>query len=225
MRKPLNQSTAKPRRCADSLLYRDAVAKATGAEEQGIDAPRDTGSGRNRLNDQDVLQGLEADGRDDAAHERDASADARDRRADARDTHADVRDTEMSDEADSAATRRFAKQDRRASAEDREKAGENRQHASDDRQASRDDRSLAEHVKARLIAALDDADKLPETTLLIGQAQGMLMSSLGGNATEAIIELGDRADRDQVGLQEAARRILAEGATTGTPGMPVPGLS
>jgi hypothetical protein len=47
----------------------------------------------------------------------------------------------------------------------------------------------------------------------------MLMSTFGGNATEAIIEIGDRADRDGVGLQEAARRILAEGATTGTPGM------
>lgn len=180
--------------------------------------------GRDRPNDQDVLLGLEADGRDDAAHERDASAVERDRRADARDTHADVRDAEMADAADFAATRRFAKQDRRASAEDRAEAGENRRRAGDDREASREDRSLAEQVKARLIAALDDAEKVPETTLLIGQAQGMLMSTSGGNAAEAMIEVGDRADRDGVGLQEAARRILAEGATTRLPGMRAPGL-
>ncbi len=176
------------------------------------------------LVDDDARLRLEADGRDDLADERDAAADERDRRANARDEHAEVRDDAMADQPDIGGTRRFAKQDRRASAEDRDEAGQDRRRASDDRTASSYDRSVAEQIKAQLLVALDDADKLPETTLLIGQAQGMLMSTFGGNAAEAIIEIGDRADRDQVGLQEAARRILADGAPSGISGIRVPEL-
>jgi hypothetical protein len=178
--------------------------------------------GRNaNLVDDDARLRLEADGRDDAADERDTAADERDRRAVARDEHAEVRDDAMGDQPDIGGTRRFAEQDRRASAEDREEAGQDRRRASDDRTASSYDRSVAEQIKAQLLVALDDAEKVPETTLVIGQAQGMLMATFGGNAAEAMIEIGDRADRDQVGLQEAARRILADGAPSGIPGIRV----
>jgi hypothetical protein len=38
------------------------------------------------------------------------------------------------------------------------------------------------------------------------------MATVGCNAAEAMVEIGQRADRDRVGLEEAARLILAEGS-------------
>ena len=38
----------------------------------------------------------------------------------------------------------------------------------------------------------------------------MLMQALNADPLEALIELGDRASQDHLGLQEAARRIIAE---------------
>ena len=195
-------------------MYGNAMASESEAGRQGIDA-RDAaasnGDWKARLVDDEARLRLAADGRDCAADERDAVADKRDRRADMRDDHADVRDEALSDRPDRTGARDFAAQDRRAAAADRVESAEDRLRARDDRKASTWDRSVAQAMQTRLMAALNDADTLPEATLIIGQAQGMLISEVGGNAAEAIMEIGDRADRDNVGLQEAARRILAEG--------------
>jgi len=48
------------------------------------------------------------------------------------------------------------------------------------------------------------------------------MATFGGNAAEAMMEIGDRADRDEIGLQEAARRLLADAASSGPAGMRTP---
>ena len=183
-------------------------------ETQGIDTRQDTAlDGQHEgLIDEDQRLRLDADDRDAAADDRDAVAAKRDSRADARDIHAQGRDAALSDQPDRTGARRFAGQDRRASAEDRREAGNDRLRSRVDRRASGWDRAVAAKAKARLLQALDDADKLPEVTLLIGQAQGLLMATFGGNAAEALVEIGDRADRDRVGLQEAARRTIAEGA-------------
>jgi hypothetical protein len=162
--------------------------------------------------------------RDGAADKRDAAAHERDLLANARDAHAEVRDAAVSEQPDIAGTRRFAAQDRHASADDREAAAYERLRARVDRHAASWDRLVAERIRTQLSKALEDGDKLPEATLLIGQAQGMLMATFGGNAAEAIIEVGARADRDQVGLQEAARRILAEGVAAGISGIRMPSI-
>ena len=198
-----------------SLAYRGAVVRDSGTTGNRLAARFDEDAARLRL---------EADGRDDAADERDASADESDRAADARDAHADVRDAAVSDQPDIGGTRHFAAQDRDASADDRTAAADNRVRAREDRKASSWDRSAAELIRVKLIDELNDADTLPDTTLVLGQAQGMLMATFGGNAAEAMIEIGDQADRDQVGLQEAARRILADGAPSGISSIRVPEL-
>lgn len=203
------------------------MAEEPGREEQRIeghaDAALDGGSAQ-ELVDADARMRQAADERDDAADERDAEARQRDRRSHARDVHAEVRDAAVSDQPDITGARRFAAQDRYAAAEDREAAAYERLHSRVDRKASGWDRSVSSRMKAKLIDALEEADGFADTTLVIGQAQGMLMAILGGNAAEAMIEIGDRADRDQVGLQEAARRILAEGARSGISGIRVPEL-
>lgn len=163
-----------------------------------------------------------AEGRDDAADERDAAADERDEVADARDAHADVRDEAAADLPDPAGTRRFAAQDREAAADNREAAADDRHEARDDREASRWDRTVAEQIKAHLLIALDDAESLPAAMELIGRAQTMLMDTCGGTAAEALIEIADRADRDEVGMQEAARRIMFDGAPSNIKGLRTP---
>jgi hypothetical protein len=52
----------------------------------------------------------------------------------------------------------------------------------------------------------------------------MLVDTFGGTASEALIEIADRADRDQVGMQEAARQIVSEGAPSGINGIRSPVL-
>ena len=165
-----------------------------------------------------------ADGRDVAADERDAAADERDEVADARDAHADVRDEAAADLPDPAGTRRFAAQDRGSAADNREAAAEDRQEARDDREASRWDRTVAEQIKAHLLLALDDAETLPKAIELIGRAQTMLMDTFGGTGAEALIEIADRADRDEIGMQEAARRIMSDGAPSNISGIRTPEL-
>lgn len=151
-----------------------------------------------------------SDLRDTDANRRDLEAEVRDRYAEVRDHNAEVRDDKLAGEPDPKGQRRRAAKDRRAASDDRAAADDDRQHARDDREVSRWDRSVAAQREADLLNALNDSDDLAESTLLIGRAQGVLISALGGDPTDALIELGDRASRDQVGLQEAARRILAE---------------
>jgi hypothetical protein len=204
------------------------VATVTGesaehADKPGSNAPRtaaphDDESARLLDHDDARLQ-LNAASRDEAADDRDTAADERDEDADARDTHAEVRDEAVSDQPDVTGTRRFAAQDRSASSQDRGASADDRLEARADRKASSWDRIVAERIREQLIASLDDADKMPDVTLIIGQAQGMLMATFGGNAAEAMMEIGDRADRDEVGLQEAARRLLADGASSGPSGI------
>lgn len=165
-----------------------------------------------------------ADGRDDAADERDDVADQRDRVADARDAHAGIRDDAVSDQPDPAGTRRFAAQDRAASAENRVASADDRQEARDGRLASRGDRSVAEQIKAQFLLALDDADNLPEAALQIGRAQGMLVDTYGGTASEALIEIADRAHRDDSGMEEAARQVMSDGAPSSINGIREPVL-
>lgn len=187
-------------------------------EKQGVQAREDAapdGESAQELLDADARMGLDADERDDAADERDAEARQRDRTAHARDVHAEVRDAAVSDQPDITGSRRFAAQDRDAAAKDRDAASYERLHSRVDRKASGWDRSVSSRMKAKLIEALEEADRFADATLVIGQAQGMLMVTSGGNASEAMMDIGHRADRDQVGLQEAARRILAEGAASG----------
>jgi hypothetical protein len=165
-----------------------------------------------------------AGARDDEADERDAAADQRDAVADARDHHARARDEALSDKPDLWGSRRFAAQDRQDSADNREAAADDRREAHVDRQAARWDRTVAEQIKALVLFAIDDADELPEAVLVIGRAQVMLVDTFGGTAAAALIEIADRADRDQTGLDEAARRILADGAPSAIDGIRVPGL-
>jgi hypothetical protein len=165
-----------------------------------------------------------ADERDTVAERRDAVADERDKIATARDVHAEIRDAAVADQPDPAGSRRFAAQDRESAAGDREASADVRHGARDDRLASRWDRTVAEQIKAQLLFALDDADTLPEAILLIGRAQTMLVDTFGGTASEALIEIADRADRDQVGMQEASRQIVSEGAPSGINGIRSPVL-
>ena len=212
-----------PCRVASSIVT--TVAGESADDKRDIDAAHGAepdGSSARQLDDDDARLRLDAESRDDAADERDAAAAQRDKEADARDTHAEVRDEAVSDQPDVTGTRRFAAQDRHASSEDRGASAHDRVEARDDRRASRWDRVVAERIRAQLIESLDDADKMPDVTLLIGQAQGMLMATFGGNAAEAMMEIGDRADRDEVGLQEAARRLLAGAASSGPAGIRTP---
>jgi hypothetical protein len=151
-----------------------------------------------------------SDLRDTDANRRDVAAEVRDRHAEVRDHAAEVRDDRLSSGPGPKGDRRRAAEDRKAARHDRAAADDDRQQAHDDREVSRWDRSVAAQREADLMRALHDADDLAEATLLIGRAQGMLMHALGGDPTDALIELGDRASRDHVGLQEAARRIIAE---------------
>jgi hypothetical protein len=201
--------------------YGVAVLKERDAVEGGICARHD---GRHdaahllentqSLVDADARLRLAADGRDKDADERDADANERDRSAHGRDVRAEVRDAAVSDQPDMTGTRRFAAQDRHAAAEDREAAAYERLNSRVDRKASGWDRSISAQLKAQLFEALEHADQLADATLCIGQAQGILMSASGGNAAEAMTEIGNRADRGHVGLEEAARQILAEGAAS-----------
>jgi hypothetical protein len=149
------------------------------------------------------------------ANLRDLHAEVRDRKAEVRDHNAQHRDDRISNQPDPEGGRRRAAHDREAAARDRVAADDDRQLARGDREASTWDRSMAQQMAARLQQALNKADDLAEATLLIGQAEGMLMTALDVSVTEALIELGDRAAREQVGLQEAARRIIAERRASG----------
>lgn len=165
-----------------------------------------------------------ADRRDDVADARDAEADRRDEIADARDVHADVRDQAQFDQPDLAGTRQFAAQDRQAASVNRQASAEDRSNAREGRLASRWDRPVAEQIKGQVLVAIDDADNLPEATLQIGLAQGMLVNTYGGTAGEALIDIADRADRDESGLEEAARRVVDDGAPSCIRGIRQPAL-
>jgi hypothetical protein len=183
-------------------------------------ARRGDGKGGNALPTAEARLNLANDRDDAAADRRDAFADERDQVAGMRDTHADVRDAAISDQPDPAGTRRFAAQDRKASAENREASADDRHRARDDRQASRWTLSVAEQLRVKLLVALKDSANMPEATLLIGEAQAMLVNNFGGDAGEALIEIGDRSERDSIGLQEAAHRILDDGAPSGIYAIP-----
>jgi hypothetical protein len=155
-----------------------------------------------------------SDLRDTDANRRDLNAEVRDRYAEVRDHNAEVRDDKLSGEPDPRGSRRRAAKDRAAAADDREASGDDRQHARGDREVSRWDRSVARQREEQLLQALRDTDDLAESTLLIGQAQGMLMEALHADPLEALIELGDRASQDHLDLQEAARRLIAESPGT-----------
>ena len=152
-----------------------------------------------------------ADLRDADANRRDRDAEARDRNAEGRDAHANARDEWLSDEPDLMGSRRRAAHDRDAAARDRAAADYDRERSRHDRRASAWDRSVAQQAETQLWQALINADDLVEATLVIGQAQGVLSTALHLDAIDALIELADRASLDKVGLQEASRRILAEG--------------
>ena len=154
-----------------------------------------------------------ADRRDTDAHHRDLFADVRDTNAEVRDYNAGLRDDRVSEQASSTDSQRRAAHDRAAASRDRLSAHDDRQHARQDREVSRWDRSVAVQVETQLLAALKAADDVAEATLLIGQAQGLLMKTPDVSARKALIELEQRAARDQVGLLEAARRIIAERPT------------
>ena len=156
------------------------------------------------------LSDIDADRRDLTADVRDRYAEVRDHNADVRDHNAEVRDHRVAAQPDPEGTRRKAARDRQAAARDRAAADDDRQQARTDRDASRWDRSMAQEVEAHLLEALNDTDDLAESILLLGQAQGLLMDALDGDATEALIELEQRAARAGIGLQEAARQIIAE---------------
>jgi hypothetical protein len=165
--------------CANASSIVTQVAGESAKDKRGVDAdPDDAPDARSArlLDHDDARLQLDADSRDEAADERDAAADERDRDADARDTHAEVRDEAVSDQPDVTGTRRFAAQDRHASSRDRGASADDRLKARADRKKSSWDLVVAERIREQLIASLDDADKMPDVTLLIGQAQGMLMA-------------------------------------------------
>jgi len=141
------------------------------------------------------------------ADRRDQRAEVRDRSAEVRDRSAEVRDHMMSGEADPKGGRRKAAQDRLAAAVDRDASSDDRRYA---REASQWNGAVARQREADLLQALNDSDDPGALTLLIGQAQSVLMQVLDVDPRDALIELGDRASRDQLGLQEAARRVIAE---------------
>jgi hypothetical protein len=151
-----------------------------------------------------------SDLRDTDANRRDLVAEVRDRYAEIRDHNAQVRDDKLSGEPDPEGGRRRSAKDRKAAADDREAADADRQLAHVDRKVSRSDRTVARQREAQLLQALNDAADLAGSTMLIGQAQGRLVQALDTDPLSALIELGDRAARQQVGLQEAARQVLAE---------------
>ena len=151
-----------------------------------------------------------SDLRDTDADRRDLEVELRDGYAEIRDRNAQVRDDTLSGEPDPGGRRRQAARDRRAAADDREASAQDRQSAAVDRKVSQWDRSVASQREAQLLDVLNDAADLAGSTLLIGQAQRILMRALDADPLEALIELGDRAARQQVGLQEAAQRISAE---------------
>jgi hypothetical protein len=148
--------------------------------------------------------------RDIAANCRDLAAEDRDHTAEVRDHNAGVRDPRVASQPDPEGTRRKAARDRHAAARDRAAADDDRQHARTDRDASRSDLSAAQQVEIHLREALNKTDDLAESILLLGQAQGLLMDVLDADATEALVELEQRAARAGIGLQEAARQIIAE---------------
>jgi hypothetical protein len=152
-----------------------------------------------------------ADRRDAEASHRDLMAEVRDTNAQVRDYKAGVRDDRITEQADSTTgSSRQAAHDRAAAAGDRASAHDDREHARQDRDVARWDRDVAAQTQAHLLASLNDADDLAEATLLIGQAQGLLMSTLDLSVGNTLIELEQRAARDRVGLLDAARRIIAE---------------
>ena len=120
-----------------------------------------------------------ADHRDANAGRRDLAAEVRDRDAEVRDHDAEVRDGRPTEQTDAADVRRQAADDRQAAARDRAAADSDRQCARNDRKASRWDRTMARAAEADLLKALADTDDVAEATLLIGQAQGLIMAKLG----------------------------------------------
>jgi hypothetical protein len=49
---------------------------------------------------------------------------------------------------------------------------------------------------------------------MIGRAQAMLVDTYGETPTAALMEIADRAERDEIGLYEAALQISHEGASS-----------
>ena len=161
-----------------------------------------------------------ADTRDDQAKVADRSADARDRAAEERDATADHQDARVGESVttpESPAVRHRAREDRREAAHDREKAVDDRGRARRDRKTAKhgrdrasEDRGAAWDTVIRLRELLSEAEDNAEDMLLVGQAQGLIMKAREVGAAEALLELCARAIRDQSGLGEASRSIVAE---------------
>ena len=150
-----------------------------------------------------------ADTRDTDANKRDLAAEVRDHDAGVRDRNAQVRDERQAELADSVGPRERAARDRKAAARDRAASDSDRQLARADREVSRWDRAVARTVEADLRQALAETDNVAETTLLIGQAQGVIIADQGGDAVDALIELRARAAADDVALLDAARETVS----------------
>jgi hypothetical protein len=166
----------------------------------------------------EMLSGAEErlpDPRDGDAARRDLAAEVRDRNADARDHNAEVRDRRVAGSPDPRGVRRWAANDRKAAADDRTASQADRHHAREDRDVARWDLSLARKVaEEHLLEVLNDTDDVAESILLIGQAQGILMNTRDVDAVDALAALEDRATREEEGLQDAARQIIAESRRT-----------
>lgn len=165
--------------------------------------------------DPDELSSVEleqnlSDLRDADADRRDVEAEVRDRYAEIRDHNAQVREERLSGQPDPEGGRRQAAKDRRAAANDRAASDGDRGVAQVDRRLSGWDRSDARQREAQLLRAVNESADVAGSTLLIGQALGVLMQALDADPLRALIELEDRAARQHVGLPEAARQIIAE---------------
>jgi len=160
-----------------------------------------------------------ADARDDEAIGGDSAASARDQAAEQRDAEAAE---EMAD-APPAAVRERAQHDRDQAARDRDEAVDDRGRARRDRRTAKsgrarasDDRSAAADAVAHLRQLLDRVEDNSEDMLLIGQAQGKLMSARGLNPGEALLEVFTRAAHDGTELGPAALHIVEERPDNGS---------
>lgn len=157
--------------------------------------------------------------RDRDADLRDLAAEVGDRAAEARDHAAEARDAEVGEAAGEVelTDRRPAARDRAQAANDRDSARQQRHHARGDRAAAARDRiradvqrASAEQSAAECQEALAKADAMADYTLLVGQAQGVLMYAWGLDPQQALTTLGSRAARKQIRLADAAHQVISD---------------
>lgn len=185
----------------------------------GQQAPEEELTSRDRAAQRDDVV---ADTRDDRAKVADRDADSRDRAAEERDATADDRDADVMASGAARglpADRVHARSDREQAARDRGKAVDDRGRARRDRKLARqgreraaDDRGAAWDAVVRLRELLSEAEDNAEDMLVIGQAQGRIMTARAVGPAEALLELCARANRDEASLGEAARSIVADPA-------------